>query len=117
MDGQPPTGRESLGGSIGSGRRSYSRPVDSAARRWLGSRTPATSDCSWSLNGIRPASPCVIWEALRGPRSAKERCREPAALDAFVATVRVPPARLPAVARRCVPPGLGTGAQNDPIGL
>jgi hypothetical protein len=37
VDGQPPTGRESLGRSIGPGRRSYSRPLDSAASSsgWL----------------------------------------------------------------------------------
>jgi hypothetical protein len=99
VDGQPPAGRESLGGSIGSGRRSCLRPVDSAASSSGCWRTPATSDCSF----LSTASGRLALRELGGsavPRSAKERCREPAALDAFVATVRAPPARLPAVARR-----------------
>jgi hypothetical protein len=36
VDGQPPAGHESLGGSIGPGRRSSSRPLDLGGKQlWL----------------------------------------------------------------------------------
>jgi hypothetical protein len=50
VDGQPPTGRASPGRSIGPVRRSCLRPVDSAASTSGCWRTPATLDCSTSLN-------------------------------------------------------------------
>jgi hypothetical protein len=65
VDGQPPTGRESLGGSIGSGRRSYSRLVDSAASSsgWL---ADASNVRLLIVSERHPAGfPYVIWETLR----------------------------------------------------
>jgi hypothetical protein len=54
---------------------------DGSPHAGAGSTTPLIVS-----NGIRPASPCVIWEALRFNAFAKEHCREPTAIDAFVAT-------------------------------
>jgi hypothetical protein len=93
-------------------------------RRWSTAICPSSSEappgptrrpCSLSLNGIRPACPCVIWEALRcnalrrnvsgagGNRRLRGHCHGGQ------------PARLPAVALRVsAAPGLGTGAQKRP---
>jgi hypothetical protein len=83
VDGQPPTGRESLGGSIGPGQQSYSRPVDSAASSSGCWRTPATSDWSTSSNGTCPSR-----TSYQSPlRSSPPSCRAWSRLSRMVAIV------------------------------